>query len=832
MISFLQPYAFLLFFLIPLYFLLRKVKILSPVCFDFVFCDWKGKSFEWKNKSWKILFIIEKNLIILIFILLIIAFSDPVKKSKEKIYSSLGNDIFFVLDTSPSMAAKDIDGFTRIECAKKSIEKMILSNKNIRFGIVTFGTESKVLCPPTFSTDFLLLRLQEIQIGQNGNGSALGNGISTAILHLINSSSPKKTIILLTDGENNAGEIHPETSANLAKENNITIYTIGIGTKGNVQIEYIDPVTKKEYFGKLNSDFDSTSLKKISNITKGKYYETFKQNELFELLSSVRKSENIMQDFTYKNEIQLLYKNVLFIVLILTLILLFIRHFILQKYKNIILNKKLIFRSVLFLICGFFIFFAVLGISWGTFLSPTKKSNVNVSFVFDISNSMLANDEDFGDLNNTKISRLKASSIFAQKLLEKMNGVNVSVVLTKGDGELFIPPTDDFSLINSLLNVISPSMMTSPGSNIGKGILKAKQSFPPQFSSLNKIWVFTDCEETEKSIEKALIECSKSGIDVTFIGFGKENPTTIFSGDKKTIVNSSLRLQEIKTTILNVENILPNFSNKSKNQFLLANQKGIGLKLLEQINQKNETQLISYEIKNISRYKFFILISIILFVIAILISELNFNINKKIILFSCLFPLFFGCSLKKQNETLLGSFDWNNSDFQNSVLHFKTSAELSTQENDFQSLAFNIYNLGSSYMMMNEFSSANEKFSLIENLEQNEENQKYLQKLKFASFYNMGIIAFQNQDYQKAQEMFKKALKIDNSDLMCKINFELSSQMNFSKTQQNQSQEILGEQKKDSKNEQNEVFKHIKENDENQWKNSYSNEIQNFSNDY
>ena len=121
------------------------------------------------------------------------------------------------------------------------------------------------------------------------------------------------------------------------------------------------------------------------------------------------------------------------------------------------------------------------GFYWGTNLVPVQKTGTSVSFVFDISNSMLAEDGPNG------MSRLKAAGVFAEKLLDKMEEENsstpVSVVLAKGDGVTAIPLTEDYALIESLLDVLSPNLMTAPGTSLSKGILAAKNSFPSNIFS-------------------------------------------------------------------------------------------------------------------------------------------------------------------------------------------------------------------------------------------------------------------------------------------------------------------------------------------------------------
>ena len=315
--SFENPAAFLLFLLVPLLFLLRKLKVFTKISLPAVLSDWNGRSFKWNGKGRKALYIFSKILLWTGFIFVVAALADPVFSRQEKVYTSLGTDIVFVVDTSPSMAAKDVNGITRLEAAKNTIKVLASEHEGFRFGIVVLGSEASVFVPPTNDHSVFTKRLDDISVGILGNGSAIGDGLSTAVCHLSSSSAPKKCIVLLTDGENNAGIIHPETAASLAAGNKISIYVVGIGSKGSVPIEYVDPNTGKLYSGYLDSNFNSASLKRISSISDGKYFEVKTIEELNSTLSAVAKVENVNMSFTYKTVNTLLYDKFLFVGILL-----------------------------------------------------------------------------------------------------------------------------------------------------------------------------------------------------------------------------------------------------------------------------------------------------------------------------------------------------------------------------------------------------------------------------------------------------------------------------------------------------------------------------------
>ena len=115
-----NPAAFFLLILIPLLFILRHLKIFNRISFPAVLADWEGRHFEWKGKTQKFLSVTSSIFFTLAFLTSVCALAAPVISNQEKVYTSLGTDIVFVLDTSPSMSAKDVDSGQRLEAAKNA----------------------------------------------------------------------------------------------------------------------------------------------------------------------------------------------------------------------------------------------------------------------------------------------------------------------------------------------------------------------------------------------------------------------------------------------------------------------------------------------------------------------------------------------------------------------------------------------------------------------------------------------------------------------------------------------------------------------------------------
>ena len=824
--NFENPAAFFLLLLIPALYILRYLKVFNRITFPAVLADWDGHQFEWKGRPQKFLSALAGILFTASFLISVCALAAPVISNQEKVYTSLGTDIVFVVDTSPSMSAKDVDGAQRLEAARNAIYLLSEKNDGCRYGLVALGSNAAVLVPPTSDHTFFSERLSKIGPGSFGNGSAIGDGLSTAVCHLVSSSAQKKCIVLFTDGENNAGEIHPETAAQLASDNNITIYVVGIGSKGKVPIEYTDPATGRLYFGSLDSNFNPASLKKISDIAGGKYFEATTLNELSAILNTVSKTEAVSQTFTYRTVNHLYYQKFLSVAILLFILSWFIRRIILKEMVCFKYKRILFVRSACLGFALIFMLLAHAGLTWGTYLVPVQKSGHSVSMVFDISNSMLAKDCP----GNT--SRLEASALYAKKLLAKMEGVPVSVVIAKGDGIAAIPVTDDTAMVESLLDVMSPSLMTVPGSSIGKGILKAKETFNTNFSSAGRIWVFTDGEETDGQLSAALFECQKAGIPVTLIGFGSEKESPVLTGDGKTKVMTALRRERLEDAIAEASNRFRFFNSHNNLLYINSLEKGSAVQLLNQLHTGSTENLItSYEVKPVPRYKLFLSLAALFLVMSYIATEFNFvrffgtkSSRVKITAVSLLTLMLSGCS-SQTADILKGTVSYHQKKYRHAVSRFMKASENASRDGNSINQNYALYDLGTAFVMLGEETAALEQFNSI--------SADAPDAVRYAAFYNAGVLAWKNSDFDEAKDYFRKAIEIDSSKIDAKINFELSVQQSEAKGKQNQSNQIQASQEEASpQNLEKAVFEHIKENDQKQWKNSESKDSSNLAEDF
>ena len=205
------------------------------------------------------------------FALMITGLARPQTVESEREFETRGIDIVIALDISGSMLAEDFKPVNRMAVAKEEAKKFVAGRQNDRIGLVVFARKGYTQCPLTLDYEVLSQLIDEIEVGLIKDGTAIGLGIATAVNRLRESDAKSKVIILLTDGENNAGNLDPVTSAELAKTFGIKIYTITIGKGGLVPFPIEDPVFGKRYV-QAEVKVDEQILKRIADITDGRHF--------------------------------------------------------------------------------------------------------------------------------------------------------------------------------------------------------------------------------------------------------------------------------------------------------------------------------------------------------------------------------------------------------------------------------------------------------------------------------------------------------------------------------------------------------------------------------
>ncbi len=245
------------------YFLNRRTN--KPILQFSAFYFLKNVPGTFRQKVYPVLFVL--RLLTLTFA--IIALARPQTKLSSHEVNVEGVDIVVALDISGSMQALDFKP-NRLEAAKAVAKEFIEKRKNDRIGLVVFAGEAFTQCPMTIDHAVLLNLLKQIQSGIIDDGTAMGDGLATAINRIKDSKSKSKVIILLTDGVNNAGAVDPLSAAEIAHQYGITLYTIGVGTRGRALFPVKTPFGTQ--YIEEEVEIDDAVLKKMAAITKGGTY--------------------------------------------------------------------------------------------------------------------------------------------------------------------------------------------------------------------------------------------------------------------------------------------------------------------------------------------------------------------------------------------------------------------------------------------------------------------------------------------------------------------------------------------------------------------------------
>lgn len=247
---------------------------------------------------------------------LIIAAARPQTFSTgENIYTE-GIDIVMLLDISGSMLAEDFRP-NRLDAAKNEITDFIEGRTTDKIGLVIFAKESFTQCPLTIDYKVLRSLLSEIKSGMLEDGTAIGTAIANGVNRLKDSDAKSKVMILLTDGVNNSGEIDPITASQIAKEFNIRIYTVGVGTMGTAPYPFQTPFGVK--YQNVPVEIDEVTLKKIAETTNGNYFRATNNQKLKEIYNQIDLLEKTKVEVTSYKQAKELFYNWLLIGLILLL---------------------------------------------------------------------------------------------------------------------------------------------------------------------------------------------------------------------------------------------------------------------------------------------------------------------------------------------------------------------------------------------------------------------------------------------------------------------------------------------------------------------------------
>jgi Ca-activated chloride channel family protein len=215
--------------------------------------------------------------------LLVVALARPRLEDSEVTVDASGIDIVVAVDFSMSMAAEDFhlqgQRVNRVAAAKNVLQRFISRRPGDRIGIVAFAGRAYVAAPLTLDHNFLLQRLEQLELGAIEDGTAIGSAIAAGLNRLRDLPSKSRVLILMTDGQNNAGKVPPLTAAEAAEAINVKIYTIGVGTRG------VAPYPQRDVFGQIRYvpmevNIDEELLIQIAESTGGKYFRAVDTDSL------------------------------------------------------------------------------------------------------------------------------------------------------------------------------------------------------------------------------------------------------------------------------------------------------------------------------------------------------------------------------------------------------------------------------------------------------------------------------------------------------------------------------------------------------------------------
>ena len=297
-LEFLNPEYFILLAVIPfiiLWYYLNRNKLNNSIKFS------DSSAFENSGNFYSNFKLLLKIFRMISFALIITALARPqIIDTSTRVKTNSGIDIIMAIDVSASMLAKDLKP-NRLDALKNVADEFIKNRVSDRIGLVEYAGESYTKTPLTTDKSIILKSLREIKYNNIiEGGTAIGMGLATSVNRIKDSKSKSKVIILLTDGVNNAGFIDPLTAAELAKEYDIKIYSIGLGTNGLALSPVGINARGKLNYANIQVEIDEELLTQISEMSGGKYFRATDNSKLKEIYDEIDKLEKTeIEEFKY-----------------------------------------------------------------------------------------------------------------------------------------------------------------------------------------------------------------------------------------------------------------------------------------------------------------------------------------------------------------------------------------------------------------------------------------------------------------------------------------------------------------------------------------------------
>lgn len=266
----------------------------------------------------------------LALLMLVIALARPQQLWQEEKVKADALDIMLALDISPSMLSKDFDP-DRLSVAKKVATDFVEKRPYDRLGLVAFSAEAFTQCPLTTDRNIVKEFISELTVGRLEDGTAIGMGLATALNRLKDSPARSKLVILLTDGEDNAGYISPMQAAGLAHSLGIRVYTVGIGTEGAVMSPSARNPDGSYQFQYQEMSFDTRLLQEMADSTNGKFYRAFSENDLAGIYREIDRLEKTRVEVTTIKHTTEYFGWFITAAVVLMLLELLLRHWLLRS---------------------------------------------------------------------------------------------------------------------------------------------------------------------------------------------------------------------------------------------------------------------------------------------------------------------------------------------------------------------------------------------------------------------------------------------------------------------------------------------------------------------
>jgi len=713
----------------------------------------------------------------------------PYVNTARTVWLSRGADIIFILDISPSMAALDMEGKNRFNAARSLIYDFSDNRPSDSIGLVAVGEDAALLVPPTADREALHMRLEQLKIGELGDGTALGMGIAIAAYHLEKSDAKRKIAVLITDGENNAGAIHPDTAAGVLRDMGVSFWVIAAGSAGEVPIDYIDPYTRIRRTGVFDSRFDAESLRNLSVYGGGTFISAPSYDSFSSAFAQMNEAEiTVLRSRIIHQKRPLSFHFLLSAVLLLTVVRFARRN--LRRSLSDELKRKLLFSFVLFSAFLVFSGFALAGAVRGNVSEISQyRRGIDTVYAIDVSRSMDIRD---AQIDGT-ISRLQRGLSIASQSAEAVPGARYAAAIGRSRGYLAVPLVYDNEAVINFFNSLDISSVTGRSTNLELLVEAAADAFQSTSPAQKVIILISDGESHGGILRNALNRCARENIIVTSVIVGSDEGRPVPQGEN--MQSSPVSRRDTAVMRMVAERTGGIFIDGSRDDAPALLSSHI-LSLAQEASPANSGR----EPKR--KGALTVILAIIAYGSSKFIQRLSF---KKLPLLSMfVFILFLSSCADGKLILLEANFLVSRSRYDEAIASYERALKHEG------AVPYAQYGLGLALHSLDEGKSALEHYNksrdILKQLSENEHNE-----LRFRNYYNSGILYFDEGDFLNAAAFFKEALRTDPKRMDAKRNLEISLISLTMETNRENRTETMNESKEV-------IFDYIRQQEQQRWK--------------